>query len=73
MTATNRGGPMPQRTGTWMTIPEFCAEIAISRSTFDDWRAKGRAPKCLRLPNGALRIKRTDFDDWLGTLEDDAA
>ncbi|WP_255615740.1 MULTISPECIES: AlpA family transcriptional regulator [unclassified Saccharopolyspora] len=56
-----------------MTVPEFCDEMAISRSTFDDWRAKGRSPKCIRLPNGSLRIKRTDFDTWLNTLEADAA
>ncbi|WP_258348285.1 helix-turn-helix transcriptional regulator [Saccharopolyspora gregorii] len=62
-----------RRSGTWMTVPEFCTEMAISRSTFDDWRAKGRSPKCIRLPNGSLRIKRTDFDTWLNTLEADAA
>lgn len=48
-----------------LTIPEVCAELKVSRSTFYDWRAKGRAPRCLRLPNGDLRIKRTDLDDWL--------
>ncbi|QGK72321.1 helix-turn-helix domain-containing protein [Allosaccharopolyspora coralli] len=55
-----------------MTVPEFCEEMAISRSTFDDWRAKQRAPKAIRLPNGALRIRRTDFENWLDTLEDAA-
>ncbi|MBE9375573.1 helix-turn-helix domain-containing protein [Saccharopolyspora sp. HNM0983] len=62
-----------RRSGTWMTVTEFCAEMVISRSTFDDWRAKGRAPKAVRLPNGSLRIKRTDFENWLDTLEADAA
>lgn len=31
---------MAQRSGNWMTIAEFCQEMGISRSTFDDWRAK---------------------------------
>ncbi|WP_433868444.1 helix-turn-helix transcriptional regulator [Saccharopolyspora sp. CA-218241] len=62
-----------RRSGTWMTVTEFCAEMAISRSTFDDWRAKGRSPKCIRLPNGSLRIKRADFENWLTDLEDKAA
>lgn len=55
-----------------MTVAEFCDEMNISRSTFDDWRAKRRAPKCIRLPNGSLRIKRNDFEDWLDTLEEAA-
>lgn len=62
-----------RRNATWMTVPEFCGEMVISRSTFDDWRAKGRAPKAVRLPNGSLRIKRADFETWLDTLEADAA
>lgn len=63
---------MAQRSGNWMTIAEFCREMGISRSTFDDWRAKRRAPKCVRLPNGSLRIRRTDFEDWLDALEEAA-
>jgi excisionase family DNA binding protein len=50
-----------------LTIAELCAELKISRSTFYDWRAKGRAPRCLRLPNGDLRIRRADLDTWLDT------
>ncbi|WP_182883274.1 helix-turn-helix transcriptional regulator [Microbispora sp. H10949] len=53
-----------------LTVAELCAELGISRSTFYDWRAKGRAPRCLKLPNGDLRIRRTDFDRWLNSLED---
>lgn len=63
---------MPKRSANWLTISEFCEEMGISRSTFDDWRAKERAPKCLRLPNGSLRIRRTDFETWIDTLEDAA-
>lgn len=54
------GGP-----GEHLTIPEVCAELKVSRSTFYDWRAKGRAPRCLRLPNGDLRIRRADLEAWL--------
>ncbi|SDO94326.1 transcriptional regulator, AlpA family [Actinopolyspora xinjiangensis] len=64
---------MPKRSGNWMTVAEFCEELGIARSTFDLWRAKGTAPRCIRLPNGSLRIRRTDFDTWLDTLEDNAA
>lgn len=52
-----------------LTLADLCAELQISRSTFYDWRAKGRAPRCLKLPNGDLRIRRTDLDRWLSRLE----
>jgi excisionase family DNA binding protein len=56
-----------------LTIADVCVELGISRSTFYDWRAKRKAPKCFKLPNGDLRIRRTDFDRWLSGLEDGAA
>ena len=56
-----------------LTIAELCAELGVARSTFYDWRAKGAAPRCMKLPNGELRIRRTDLDTWLTTLEDNAA
>jgi hypothetical protein len=36
-------------------------------STFYDWRAKGRAPRCIKLPNRDLRIRRTELERWLDT------
>jgi predicted DNA-binding transcriptional regulator AlpA len=55
-----------------LTLADLCTELQISRSTFYDWRAKGRAPRCLKLPNGDLRIRRTDLDRWLATMEEAA-
>ena len=51
-----------------MTIEEVCTDLGIARSTFYDWRAKHKAPPCLKLPNGDLRIRRTDYEEWLATL-----
>jgi excisionase family DNA binding protein len=56
-----------------LTVQDLCAELGISRLTFYDWRAKGRAPRCIKLPNGEIRIRRTDFDNWLDSLEEVAA
>jgi predicted DNA-binding transcriptional regulator AlpA len=53
-----------------LTLADLCAELDISRSTFYDWRAKGRAPKCIKLPNGELRIRRTELDRWLSSREE---
>ncbi|MCX5607900.1 helix-turn-helix domain-containing protein [Streptomyces sp. NBC_00047] len=55
-----------------LTLPEVCSELRISRSTFYDWRAKGRAPLCIKLPNGDLRVRRIDLDNWLYDREDAA-
>ncbi|MFG1997692.1 helix-turn-helix transcriptional regulator [Spirillospora sp. NPDC048911] len=48
----------------WLTLTEVCTEIKISRSTFYDWRAKGLAPECTKIPNGELRVSRDDLNAW---------
>lgn len=53
-----------------LTLTELCDELQISRSTFYDWRAKGKGPRCLTLPNGSLRIRRNDLENWLMERED---
>jgi excisionase family DNA binding protein len=55
---------------TQLTINEICAELGVARSTFYDWRAKGRAPRCIKLPNGELRVRRSELDRWLAACED---
>ncbi len=57
-----------------LTIADVCEDLGISRSTFYDWRAKRRAPRCFKLPNGDLRIRRADYEKWLASrLEEEAA
>ncbi|KRF26101.1 MAG: helix-turn-helix domain-containing protein [Pedococcus sp.] len=55
-----------------LTVRDVCDELGVARSTFYDWRAAHKAPPCLKLPNGDLRIKRSDFDRWLESLEQSA-
>lgn len=57
-------------TSDHMTITEVCSELSIARSTFYDWRAARKAPKCIKLPNGSIRVRRTDFELWLTGHED---
>ncbi len=52
-----------------LTVNELCAELKVSRSTFYDWRQKRRGPRCIRLPNGGLRVRHCDLDAWLATQE----
>ena len=61
--------PGPATIRRHLTIAELCDELGVARSTFYDWRAKGAAPRCMKLPNGEIRIRRTDLDQWLTTLE----
>jgi excisionase family DNA binding protein len=53
-----------------LTIAQLCQELGISRSTFYEWRAKGRAPRCIKLPNGQIRIRRAELERWLDSLEE---
>jgi predicted DNA-binding transcriptional regulator AlpA len=55
-----------------LTIPEVCEELQISRATFYEWRTKKTAPRCVKLPNGALRVRRNDLESWLSGREDAA-
>jgi excisionase family DNA binding protein len=55
-----------------LTIAEVCADLGISRRTFYEWRAKNRAPKCITLPNGSLRIRRSEYQRWLASREEAA-
>jgi predicted DNA-binding transcriptional regulator AlpA len=65
--------PAPARSGRGtLTIAEICADLGISRRTFYEWRAKNRAPRCISLPNGSLRVRRAEYQRWLQTREDTA-
>lgn len=48
-----------------LTVAEVCAELDISKSTFYDWRAARKAPRCIKLPNGGIRVRRGDLEAWL--------
>jgi len=53
-----------------LTIADICADLDVSRSTFYEWRAKGRGPRCLKLPNGDIRVNRAEYERWLSSLEE---
>lgn len=53
-----------------LKLPEVLDEIGVSRSSFYRMRALGKAPKCIKLPNGHLRIRRRDLDAWFTACEE---
>ena len=58
----------------WLTVEEICAELKVSRRTFDRWRATGTGPKCERLGgHGPLRCRRSWFETWAETGEQGVA
>lgn len=52
-----------------LSVRDICEELGVARSTFYDWRAARKAPPCIKLPNGDLRVRRADFERWLESLE----
>jgi hypothetical protein len=61
----------PVSNDEFLTIAEVCAVLRgadgkpLSRATFYRWRALGKAPECLKLPNGQIRIRRTALERFL--------
>lgn len=56
-----------------LTVAAVCEELGVARRTFYEWRAKKRAPRCIKLPNGELRVRRTDLDSWIESHYEDVA
>jgi len=52
-----------------LTVDDICDDLGISRRTFYEWRAKGNAPKCIKLPNGELRVSHAEYGRWLKERE----
>ncbi|QPP06555.1 helix-turn-helix domain-containing protein [Streptomyces bathyalis] len=49
-----------------LTVREVLDELGgVSRRTFYRWRELRIAPRCIRLPNGELRVRRDALEDWL--------
>ncbi|GIH45460.1 helix-turn-helix transcriptional regulator [Microbispora rosea] len=42
----------------------------MSARTFYRWREIGRAPEGFKLPNGEIRIYRSEFTTWLESLRE---
>ena len=56
-----------------LTVDEILVELKdVSRRTFYRWREIGTAPAGLRLPNGEIRVWRSEFTAWLDTLREAA-
>ncbi|MFD3822326.1 helix-turn-helix transcriptional regulator [Streptomyces sp. NPDC058625] len=52
-----------------LKLSEVLAELGMSRAAFYRMRARGTAPKLIKLPNGQLRCRRSDLDSWWAAHE----
>jgi hypothetical protein len=70
--------PIARKSRDKLTVKEILEDLAsddgrpLPRSTWDEWRAKGTGPKCIKLPNGQLRVRRAEYERWLAAREDAA-
>jgi predicted DNA-binding transcriptional regulator AlpA len=61
---------MDHRRDELMTVRQVLDELGgVSRRTFYRWRELGLGPAAFKLPNGELRVWRSDFTTWLWQLE----
>ncbi|MFI2077942.1 helix-turn-helix transcriptional regulator [Streptomyces triculaminicus] len=56
-----------------LKLADVLDELGMSRAAFYRMRARGQAPKCLKLPNGQLRFRRADVDAWLALCKEEIA
>ncbi|PWI41265.1 helix-turn-helix domain-containing protein [Streptomyces sp. ICBB 8177] len=55
-----------------LRLPEVLAELDMSRAAFYRLRARGKAPRMVKLPNGQIRFRQADLDLWLAACEQTA-
>jgi len=53
-----------------LTLDQVAAELKVSREALYRWRRRGSGPPAIRLPGGAVRIRRSALSGWLRALQD---
>ncbi|MFJ1898504.1 MULTISPECIES: helix-turn-helix transcriptional regulator [unclassified Streptomyces] len=56
-----------------LKLPEVLDELGMSRAAFYRMRARAQGPRLIKLPNGQLRVRRADLDEWWARCEESAA
>jgi excisionase family DNA binding protein len=53
-----------------LTLDQVAAELKVSREALYRWRRRSTGPPSIRLPSGAVRIRRSALHQWLRDLQD---
>ncbi len=56
-----------------LKLSEVLIALGMSRAAFYRMRSRGQGPRLHRLPNGHIRVRRSDLDAWLEGLVETAA
>ncbi|MFE7466416.1 helix-turn-helix transcriptional regulator [Streptomyces sp. NPDC057499] len=56
-----------------LKLPEVLNELGMSRAAFYRMRARAQGPRLIKLPNGQIRVRRSDLDLWWAEREESAA
>ena len=62
-----------KKPSSWLSMAEVLDDLSVSRSTMNDWRARGQAPRFVKLPGGQLRVSRIEYEAWCADLQEAAA
>ena len=58
---------------SWLSMQEVLEDLGVPRSTMNDWRARKRGPRFVKLPGGQLRVSRVEYEAWCASFEEAAA
>lgn len=58
----------PTVDGDLLTIKDLCVRLKIARSTLHLWLSRGDGPASIKLPNGGVRFRERDVEEWLDGL-----
>ena len=53
-----------------LTISEVIADLGVPPSTFYRWRQCKKGPRAIKLPNGSVRIRLSEYRRWLAEREE---
>jgi predicted DNA-binding transcriptional regulator AlpA len=58
--------------GRWLNIRQIAEDLGVSTSTAYKWSARGAPffPRCIRLRNGDIRVRKDWYESWLDSLEE---
>lgn len=58
---------MDDKRNELLTLKDVARLVGVSYSTLTKWSSRGWPdfPKAIRLPNGQIRVKRADLEDWV--------